>query len=356
MTYSRFDLADFIARVEARPVERSVLRQALIRGLKDYSEAVYGYDRYGAEAIIHLSDRLSEPYILGFGVLRILRSRRLRVEVKAAASLAAIEAIAYGSDSGLPYGLFEILQFLRASGRCEPEDLRYALVASAGQYNPFFGTSRLSRLSFATGLFGDDEFPPEERAFWGHSLIARHQDQPGARDLIDALLAERSIPGPVRAELARAWLNFRQPALSLTVPLSNNDFRSRFVAQHMGFWIAHSPSWPSHHMVRSGLVWLARLTDDANDLARRYISYRETYTDQLLAGVADIISEHHGSMPIEDLRQLIDLGSHITSSTAARRRFYQLGAALLGSSYLAEASKDNAESIRRWAGDMARTR
>jgi len=48
-----FELADFCARVGATTKESNVLRQDLVRGLKDYYEALYGYDRYGAETIFH---------------------------------------------------------------------------------------------------------------------------------------------------------------------------------------------------------------------------------------------------------------------------------------------------------------
>lgn len=351
----RFDLASFYERVEAAPKERNALRQALVRGLKDYFESVYGYDRYGAETIFHLEERLGVPYIYGYAAWRALHDRRLSDATKLAVSKRALDIIEYGTDSGLPYGLYAILLFLLQHGQLLLDDLRYALVVSAGEYHPFRGLDRAETVDMYRRLLAYDDMPVVERVFWGHSLLARHQDEAGAAEMINLLLGDEAIPGDQRREVARAWINFRQPRLTVEVPRSPGSPRGDFVADHLGFWIAHAPSWPSTVMVRLGLVWLARLGQgshqgwDPLELATTYMAYRDTFAEQLHAAVADIIAEHHASMPTPQVRQLIEQGITMGGSIPTRRRFYRLGTDLFGPQYLERATTDTANSVRQWA-------
>src|SRR5579864_5335462 len=72
-----FDAAAFYARVGATAREQSALRQDLVRGLKDYFTHLYGYDRYGAETVFLVPERMGQPHTFGFALLRILHDRRL---------------------------------------------------------------------------------------------------------------------------------------------------------------------------------------------------------------------------------------------------------------------------------------
>lgn len=348
MVERSFDLAVYCARVGAAPRERGIIRQDIVRGLKDYFEAAYGYDRYGAETIFMVPERLREPYVYGFALLRILHDRRLSEGVKAAAAEVALENIAYGEDHGLPFGLFAALELLAGAGRLPLHTLRYALVASAAEYNPFLGLEKSLFLRFFAWLLSNAEMPGTERLFWAHSLIARHQDQAGSVELIDLMAGNAGLPVASRIELCQAWIHFRQPRLEVEIPAARGTFRDDFVVEHMPFWLAHAPSWPTASMMRLGLIWLARLGQDPLTLVETYVDYRATYADQVHDSVAEIVAEHHATMPEERVRRVVELGS-TAGSIPTRRRFYRLGAELFGSTYLEMASNDPANSVRQWA-------
>jgi hypothetical protein len=344
-----FNLAAFYAHVGAAAKEHHALRQDLVRGLKDYYTAAYGYDRYGAETVLLISDRMGQPYIFGFATTRVLHDRRISDRTKVATALLCLAMIEYGRDRGLPYGLFTAVRFLMSLDELSLRDLRYVLVASAAEYDPFRGSDKPIFLEFFRRLVAEDEMPAAERAFWGHTLVARHQDQPGAADLSDILLGAGAVPAELRRELCQAWINFRQPRLTIDVPASDGDAWDAFILEHMPFWVAHAPSWPSAQMLRRGLIWLARLGADPRELAQTYIGYRDSYAEQAHAAVADILSEHHASMPQAQVERIIEQGIGISGSVPTRRRFYRLGAELFGGGYLERATGDNANSVRQWA-------
>jgi hypothetical protein len=344
-----FSLAAFYARVGAAEKERHALRQDLVRGLKDYYTAAYGYDRYGAETVLLLPERMGQPYIFGFGANRVLHDRRISAETKGATARMSIEMIEYGRDRGLPYGLFNALCFLMGLRALDVQELRYALVASATEYDPFRGTEKPIVLEFMRQLVAAGDMPAPERAFWGHTLIARHQDQPGAAELCDTLLGADTLPAELRLELCRAWVNFRQPGVIVDIPEPDGSPGAAFIVEHMPFWVSHAPSLPSPQMVRRGLVWLARLGVDPLEIANDYISYRGAYAEQAHAAVADIVSEHYAAMPPQEVEHIIEQGIGITGSVPARRRFYRLGSDVFGARYLQRATGDSANSVRQWA-------
>lgn len=349
MRQAGFDFAVFCSGIGATVRERSPLRQDLVRGLKDYFEATYGYDRYGAETVLLLPERMSQPYVYGYALVRLLHDRRLSDRTKAGAVKLALDMIDYGADGGLPYGLYGGMYFLARHGELSTDDLRYGLVVSAGEPEPFRGTEKHECVHFFQMLVAHRDLPSGERCFWGHSLIARHRDQPGATELIDVLLGQADIPEEERRELCRAWINWRQPRLDVPIPSADIGFRSVFVAEHLPFWVAHAPSWPTWKMVHMGLIWMARLGDDPLQLAQTYIAYQGSGAEQIHGAVADIVAEHHASMPEADVKAVVEQGIAITGSSPTRRRFYRLGTDLYGNEYLTRATEDAANSVRQWA-------
>lgn len=344
-----FDLAAFCASVGATPKESNVLRQDLVRGLKDYFEAIYGYDRYGAETGLLIADRMAAPRVYGYGVVRILHDRRVSSEVKIKAAARALDVIEYGADGGLPYGLLATLHHLWKHDRLDAVDLRYGLVVTAGENAPFHPMQKPDVIDFMERLLAGDAMSPVERAFWTHSLVSRNGDAAGTAETINLLMSCSAIPLEVRRELCTAWVNFRQPRLDVSPPTMPAGLRQSFITEHMPFWVAHAPSWPTHTMVRMGLVWLARLGGDPMSLARQYLPYRAAYSDQIHAAVAEIIWEHRDDIPQGPLQQLIEEGIGMTGSIPTRRRFYRLGTDLFGPQYLERASSDTANSVRQWA-------
>jgi hypothetical protein len=344
-----FDLERFYSFVEAPARERSPLRQDIVRGLKDYYCRQFGYDVYGAETVLQVSEAMTHPFIYGFAASRILHDRRISDRTKIATAARLLDTIQYGQNQGLPFGLFTGLRFLMSRDQLPPEDLRYALVASAGEHNPFTGTEKSQIIDFISRLASLQALPPPERALWGHSLIERHGDGLGEGELVDRLLSEDTIPVNLRRELCWAWINFRQPRIEVEIPDSRGTRRGRFVLEHMPFWVTHTPSWPSLQMVRRSLVWLARLGEDPLHLAETYIDYHDSFADQVHAGVADILAEHSPSMPTGAVRRLVEHGIGMTGSVPTRRRFYRLGTELFGTQYLERASADTANSVRQWA-------
>ena len=344
-----FDLATFCTHVRATAKESNALRQDFVRGLKDYYEATYGYDRYGAETIFMVPERMSDPYIFGFACRRVLHDRRISLSAKVATADLAIDMVAYGNDGGIPYAFFGIVAFLAAEGHLSDQEIRYSLVVSAGETGPFKGLEKSEYLRFFRFMLGYERIPPTERLFWSHSLIARHQEGLGIADLINLTLSDEGFVLADRRELCNAWLRFRQPRLLVDVPEANGGFRSAFIAEHMPFWIAHSPSWPLPSMVRLALVWLARLGSDPGTLCEQYIGYSDTFADQVRSGIADIIAEHHGSMATAQVKGIIEQGIGISGSSPVRRKFYGLGTTILGPEYLERATSDSASSVRQWA-------
>jgi len=344
-----FDLDDFAVQVGATSKERSALRQDLVRGLKDYYETVYGYDRYGAETIFMVGQCMGEPYVFGYGLLRILHDRRLSDLVKGHAAQWALSSADYGADRGIPYALVATIAWLARHNQLTLQDLRFGLVISAGESDPFTGVACTHVLGFFTHVLQRTDVPVEERAFWAHSLLSHHGDRAGAKELIDALLRDSSIPEHIRYELCRAWVNQRQPRLRVPALAASTSFREAFVAEHLPFWVAHASSWPGYKMIREGLVGLARLGDDPSVLAQTYIAYSGSYPEQIHGAVADIVAEHHESIPPNELRSIIERGISISGESPTRRRFYRLGSELLGREYLQRATTDTANSVRQWA-------
>ncbi len=344
-----FDLAAFCAQVHAVPQEVNVLRHAVVRGLKDYYETTYGYDRYGAETLFLVPERMTEPYIFGFACRRIVRDRRISQRTKVATSELALDMVRYGTAGGVPYAFFELLTFLAGAGRLPVHDLRYALVVTAGETAPLQGVSRITSLAFMTHLISREDMPAGERLLWQHSLISRKEDGPGVVELINAVMQDERNPIEGRLELARAWLHFRQPRFEIPVLPSRGGLRDEFVREHLPFWVAHSPSWPTPAMVRSALVWLARLTPDAAALAQEYSEYSGTFADEIGTALVQIVAEHHTDMPQTTVRDVIERGISVAGSNAVRRKFYELGIVLFGSGYLERASCDPSNSVRQWA-------
>jgi hypothetical protein len=344
-----FDLERFYGQIGATSKERHALRQDLVRGLKDYYEWVFGYDKYGAETAFLLRERISQPYIFGFAVQRVLRDRRISDETKVGVCDIALEMASYGEDYGIPFGLYAAIHFLLEQQRIELVDLRFALLLTAGERSPFRGLEKAMTVAFFQQLLGEDELSSAERLFWAHSLIARHGDEPGASELIDITVGKRDFPVESRQELCRAWINTRQPRLEVDIPALSTSLHGTFVSERMPFWLTHVPSWPSNHMVRLGLVWLARLGDDPLQIAWKYVGYKDAFYEQIHLAVADILAEHHSTIPPSQLKSLIEQGIAITGSSPTRRKFYRLGTELFGSEYLQRATGDAAGSVRQWA-------
>lgn len=345
----RFVLADFYVEIGAERKEEHTLRQDLVRGLKDYYETAYGYDKYGAETILLLPERMHQPYIYGFALLRILHDRRISSATKVGAAQHALQVLAYGADGGMPYGLFAALHVLAENGRLSIGDLRYALVVSASDSDPFRGIDRPWMLRFFRWLVANSDVPAAERLFWAHSIIARHSEQSGAAKLIDVLMAGEETPLENRRELCQAWVHFRQPRLLVVEPDTDDTPRGALVGEHMRFWVAHAPSWPSSVMVRLGIVWLARLGENVFELLQTYIGYADTYAEQVHGAVVQVLTEHHDSLSEAQVKSVIEQGLRLTGSSPTRRKFYRLGADLYGVEYLERANIDTAGSVRQWA-------
>jgi hypothetical protein len=345
----KFNLALFYEQVGAVGKERTALRQDLVRGLKDYFEELYGYDKHGGGTIFLLEDRMAQPYVFGFATQRILHDRRISVGTKLGVAALAIEKLTYGTELGNPFGLFSALELLAAHKRLSVSDLRYALVCSAGVYNPFLGTDKRTAVSFFSRLLSNPEMPEGERAFWAHSLAARHQDQPGARELVRMIVEAPNVSGDVRRELCLAWMHMRQPQLNVPPPEVDRTSRDALVAEHMPFWIAHAPSWLSRTMVRLGLASLPKFGADPAELVLQYIGHRNSASDAIHAAVVDILTEHGTGIPLSIVRGVIEQGIQIAGSVSTRRRFYKLGGEILGADYLDRAKQDSASAVRSWA-------
>lgn len=344
-----FDLEAFYAWVEASARERAALRQDLVRGLKDYYQNLYGYDRYGAETAFLVAERMWVPRIYGFAVLRALADKRLGEACKILVAERALAVAEYGQDQGTPHGLYLALLFLAQHGVLKTADLRYALTVTCYEQRPFTGMDRHTMADFLHLLLGNAEMPPEERVFWAHSLIARHVEDTGAEALINAALGDESIASELRRELAWAWVYGRQPHLDVPVPVPGDTVRDKFVAEHLPFWVAHMPSHSSHRMVRFGLLWLARLGEDPESLIEVFLEPSGYDAEQFQYAVADIIAEHADSLAPDKVHAFVERGLARAMSAPVRRKFYSLGTSLLGDQYLRRASLDPAGSVRQWA-------
>lgn len=347
-----FDLASYFRRLGATPNGARALRQDLVRGLKDYYIYLYGYDRYGAETIVFLSDRMARPFVYGFALQRIVHDRRLSDETKVNAVQYALDVADYGQDLGLPYGLLGGVLVLARFGCLDEADLRYALTLIAGATEPFRGLSREEFLEFTERLLADERLPQVERAAWAHTLVARHLGQSGAAALVDTVAGSDNLAVDIRRELCRAWAYLRQPRLDVEIPQATGTPRECFVAEHMPFWMAHLPSFPQSAMVRLGLVWSVRLGADPAELIFDVLTNDHVFADQVWSGVADILAENHDRMRGEDVRAIIAAGIRPPAPTGARRKFYRLGMELFGDEYRELAGRDSAGSVRRWAAKI----
>jgi hypothetical protein len=344
-----FDVEAFYAEVGVTARERGPIRQCLVRGLKEYYESTVGYDKYGAETVLHLTRQLGVPQVYGFAVQRILHDRRISEDTKCRVATRALNVVSYGEDQGVPGTLLSAISFLASHGRLAAVDARYVLTVTAGDDAPVREMVKGEIISLLRWLLDCDEIAPSERLFWGHSLVSRRQEDAGAKEMIDLLLGHAAFPQSQRAELARAWIHRRQPHLDVETHDAGEEPRTLFLSHHLPFWVAHVTSWSSLPMMRHGLVWLARIEGSPIEIIETYFDRHGPYAEQLCAGIADIMHEHHAAMPVDRIKAIIDDGIATPGSGAIRRRFYRLGHELFGPSYLERASDDTAGSIRQWA-------
>lgn len=343
-----FDLATFYDGLGAPAKERHVLRQDLVRGLKDYYLDLYGYDKYGAETVLLLSERMGQPRIFGYAARRILADRRVSDATKRAVALQVLEMADIELDRGIPFGLALALLHLARRGSLDVDDLRFGLLMTSGSQRVFEGLERPQIREFVGLLIGFEAMPAEERLFWLQAVLVQLPEGTLPAEMIGTVMRREDFPPESRRELCWSWIYRRQPRLTVSVPEGRGP-RALYVADHMPFWIAHSPSWPTTAMIRQGLIWLARLGEDPLTLAEMALSESGDGAEPFHAAAADILAEHRDKIGLDEARRLIERGIGLKSYLATRRRFYRLGSDLYGESYLQRATEDSAGSVRQWA-------
>lgn len=343
-----FDLASFYREVGAPVRERHALRQDLVRGLKDYYQDLYGYDRYGAETVLILPERMGQPRIFGYGARRILADRRISDRTKRATALCVLDQADGSTDMGVPYGLLLTVHHLARLEHLDTTDFRFALLVTAGSGQPYEGMDRVQTRAFFADLISFAGLPPVERLFWLHSLLTRLPDSVLAGEVIGSFMSRDEFASGERRELCWSWVYRRQPRLPVAEPEGETG-RALYNAEHMPFWLAHSPSWPTPVMIREGLIWLARLGEKPLPLVEMALAETQQSADVVHAAAAEILTEHRDTIDPAEVRRLVDVGIAMRGHLVTRRRFYRLGSELYGDSYLQRATQDSAGSVRQWA-------
>jgi hypothetical protein len=100
---------------------------------------------------------------------------------------------------------------------------------------------------------------------------------------------------------------------------------------------------------RAAILSLPELGEKPLNVSQRYLSDEGDYhADIINQAVAELIRSYPSDIPTRDLKALIKRVQK-SGGVATRKHFYQLGADLLGKSFLKEAKRDGSKSIRDWA-------
>lgn len=404
-----FDLKKFFRQLEIAQTEQATIAECLTRGIKNYYQHIYGYDKYGQDVAWLIHERMYEPYIFGFGAVEVVRQEALPLNTRLKIIDYALQQTDATAEYGTPHGLPILLSFVANAGALDAATFRMVMI-TADFGNSLFDDWQLAEVrQLLDWLVAQVEMPPEERLWWLWHISVNSEPPQMSKAIAEALLGHKILFPASKRALCEAWLSDTpagQPpaqweaiqalmqgdiagykayaaqaglpstsdtelppmeALTEDIDLALDNLvaddtgeaeADEFEAPHRSLaFFRKMLIGPMGMMVltpgtfkRAAVAALPELGADPAAICHQYLTANryDTIGMALHQGVADVIRAHHAHMPITDVQALVERGLTI-GAAPTRKCFYELGAELYGAGYIERATQDNANSVRQWA-------
>lgn len=395
-----FDLKQFYKRLGIAKSEQQAVTVCFEIGLEHYYRHLYGYDKYGKRPGYLIEERMYEPYIFGFGVVEAVRHDALSVETRLKIVQCAFQSIDATKEFGVPHGLPVMASFLADAGKLHPDVFRSMMIAADFE-GSMFDDWRLDEVRrLFEWLIAEENMPPAERIWWLWHTCVNCEDGQTAASLADSLLTHRGITSKTKRLMCKAWLSDspvgKPPAQWEALQALLSGDVDTFAARAAEAGLPPTEALPSHEAIEAGydsaldaltdgsddgespaasvqllrkvmvgplgmmvitprvlkrtaILALPELGEDSLSLGQQYLGSDKGYRgDVINQAVAEVIRTYPLQFPASELRALLKRGLKVGGVTT-RKVFYQLGADLLGGSYLKLATRDPVRSIRDWA-------
>lgn len=378
-----FDLDDFFRVLEIPKKEQRLVTKCFTDGVETYYQFIYGYNKYGRQPEFLIGERMGEPYIFGFGCVRVVRQPKLSLETRVKVVRYMLADMQPPEEYGTPHGLPAVVSFLAGAGVLEPPLFRSLMFfADIESHNLFEDWETDEAIMLSDWVIAKADIPRSERLWWLWYIGVHCEAHHIGRKVVQYWMGHPALPTADKRTLCFSWLEEDAPIeppdewLALEAELfgempgdpaellssppdalpelapddeppdfmpSINFLRYALVGGARGFILTPA------YCKRQALKALPLLGEDALTLCETYLDSDRDYTaDSVNLGVADVLREHHATLPPAAVRNLIERGTRI-GKVATRKGFYRLGADLIGPEYWERARADNAKSIRTWA-------
>ncbi len=391
--YHLFELDRFLAELEIPKGEHKNFRRCLTAGVKDYYLDIYGYHKYGKQPFFLVDERMGEPYIFGYGALKILENKRISKTSKLKVCRYVLDTMKPGNENGVPHGLVSVLGFMAEENElAELDFLKGMMVLEFGSIELFRrsdwmnGVSKAALIALADWISSVKELPEDRLLWWIWKWSMHCDNRPHlGKGLANHWLEKPDMPAGLKKDLCWAWLlderevgsppaewllmdaymsgdeeRIEQVMLDLGIepeqiplpdleelPVQERDDAFDFLFDPLDF--LHNYLLTPAYLKRLAIPALVRLGEEMDNLVELFWDTdRDYYTDALNSGIADMLEEFHEQIPPDEFRQWIDRGISY-SKAPTRKRFYLLSMQFYGTEYLERALQDNAKSIRTWA-------
>jgi hypothetical protein len=345
--------------------------------------------------------KLRRPYVLGFGAVEAVRRSSISVATRVKIVEYTANKVDVTAEYGIPHGLPIMASFLASVDQLQPGLFRSLMISAhfGGQVFDDWRTSEIRALF--EWLISDDAMPASERIWWLWHICVNCEDRQTAAKLAQGLLNHPDITTKTKRLLCKVWLEDTQAGepsaeWKAVQALLQGDVDT-YVARAKDAGFTQLTDVPSRAAIEAeydlALDALIDGTEDENDpvdsslqllrntmvgpmglvvvtpalvkraailslpelgekplnVSQRYLSDEGDYhADIINQAVAELIRSYPSDIPTRDLKALIKRVQK-SGGVATRKHFYQLGADLLGKSFLKEAKHDGSKSIRDWA-------
>lgn len=404
-----FDLKKFFKQLDIPQPQQAILTDCLTRGIKNYYQHIYGYDKYGQDVAWLIHERMYEPYIFGFGAVEAVREAGLPLDTRLKMVDYALQHTDATIEYGTPHGLPILLSFVAEAGALDAATFRTVMIAADFGNSMFDDWQATEVRQLMDWLVAQVEMTPEERLWWIWHISIHSEPPQMSKALADSLLKHKVFSPDSKRALCEAWLNdspagqppaqweavqslmqgdiagYKTHAAEAGLPALPDHELPPMEALTEGFDLAldslvadeagefgadefEAPNLslaffrkmligPMGMMVltpgtfkRAAVAALVELGADPLATCRQYLAPNryDTIGMALHQGVADVLRAHHAQMPAAEVKTLIEQGLKV-GAVPTRKTFYELGAELYGAGYMERAAQDKANSVRQWA-------
>lgn len=394
-----FDIQQFFVDLEIPQTEYRFIEKAFGRGLGDYYNHIYGYDKYGKEPEFLIAERMYVPFIFGYGTVHILANKRI-------SKLTKNKIIAYTMrmtdpmiDNGIPYGLMTICSYLVQNNELTLDQLTFVAITmqmeAAGRRSIWGHEVDRAQMTTIVEWLMQQELPTDQLLWWlDYFVMGLESVAPVGRPVVQRILDGDELSAEGKLNLCWHWLhegdNIGTPPLKwqiLHAQANKDKARLQQLLQsaetpadesaemlatvdkmiqleeeqdHIGEFFTALPTmgFEDHPMSyrfvptfakRLAIPALIDNGEDAWSVCDMFLRKheRDYYNTPLQQGAGDALAKHHGQLTSDQIKTLIERGLEI-GQVPVRKQFYKLSTEFFGIEYLQKSLDDNAASIRKW--------